>query len=590
MPRPSFPSSVPTLRTATLAAALALALALALAGCRGAGPAVEGIAAVQGPGERSAHEGRPARLEGVVTLRMDEGVFVQSLAADADPATAEGLYLLPAEGQPVLEVGQHVRAEGTVAESGDGAVLTTLADARVEVLGRAPLPEPVVLAAPPADWEALEGMRVRVDAELTVVATDALLRFGEAGLAFGGRVFSPTEVAAPGDDARAVREANAARRIVIDDASSAADPAGIAWLPAPLGGDVTLRSGSTLAGVEAVVDHRFGSHRLQAVQPPARLEAAPRPAPPQVEGAVRIAGMNLLNLFNGDGQGGGFPTERGAKDYDAYTRQLAKHVATITALDPSIIAAQELENDGYGPESAVRELADALNAAQPGARWTAVAPAEAPGTDAIAVGLLYRADRVEAVGGPALRFGGPFQRGSRPPLAQSFRAPGGPVFTVVSVHFKSKGGCDEAEGANRDAGDGQGCFNAQRVASVEALHDWIAGDPTGSGSDRVALVGDFNAYGMEDPMRGLRERGWVDPLAGAGSYSFVFQGQSGRLDHAMLSASMASALRGAAKWHSNADEPVAFGYDGPLGREAGPWRSSDHDPMLLGFAFGADGR
>ena len=70
---------------------------------------------------------------------------------------------------------------------------------------------------------------------------------------------------------------------------------------------------------------------------------------------------------------------------------------------------------------------------------------------------------------------------------------------------------------------------------------------------------------------------------GAAPHSFVFDGQAGRLDHAMLSASMAAMLRGAAKWPVNSDESIGFAYDGALGREAGPWRSSDHDPMLLGF-------
>jgi hypothetical protein len=349
----------------------------------------------------------------------------------------------------------------------------------------------------------------------------------------------------------------------------------IAWLYAPLSAETPLRAGSTLTRVQGVLDQRWGGYRLQA-DAAAELQQAPRPSAPSVDGDLRIAGMNLLNLFNGDGQGGGFPTERGARNHDAYTRQLAKHVAVISALDPTIIAAQE--------------LAEALNAAQPGARWTPVASEGRPGTDHITVGILYRADRVEAVGAPALATDGPFEHGSRPVLAQSFRVGRGPVFTVASVHFKSKGGCDAAEGANRDQGDGQGCFNAKRVESAEVLHAWLATDPTGSGSDRVAVLGDFNAYAMEDPMRGLRERGWVDAMAAGGasadapaSHSYVWDGQSGRLDHALLSPAMAAMLRGAAKWHVNSDESVAFAYNGPFGREASPWRSSDHDPMLLGF-------
>ena len=44
---------------------------------------------------------------------------------------------------------------------------------------------------------------------------------------------------------------------------------------------------------------------------------------------------------------------------------------------------------------------------------------------------------------------------------------------------------------------------------------------------------------------------------------------------------MAKRLRGAAEWHSNADEQDASGYQGR--NVPGPWRSSDHDPLLLGF-------
>jgi len=578
---------MPLIRRAPLALALGAALLAIGCGDRPAAVAAEGIAAVQGAGERSAFEGQRARIEGVVTLLMADGAFVQSLQPDADAATAEGLFVMPADGQPGLEVGQHVVAEGLVAESGDGATLTTLADARIEVRGTAPLPEPLALTTPPAEWEAHEGMRVRIEAPLTVTGNDALLRFGEVDLAFGGRLYTPTEVAAPGEAAKAVRDENRRRLVVLDDARTAENPGTIAWLPAPLSAEAPLRAGSTLTGVQGVLDQRWGGYRLQADAAVTNVQQAPRPAAPVVEGAIRIAGMNLLNLFNGDGQGGGFPTERGAKDHDGYARQLAKHVTVITALDPAIIAAQELENDGFGPESAVQELADALNAAQPGARWTPVASDGRPGSDQITVGILYRADRAEAVGAPALATEGPFEYGSRPVLAQSFRVGDSPVFTVASVHFKSKGGCESAEGADRDQDDGQACFNAKRVESAEAMHAWLATDPTGSGSDRVVAIGDYNAHAMEDPLRVLRERGWVDaPMAaedGVTPHSFVFDGQAGRLDHAMLSPSMAALLKGAAKWPVNSDESIGFAYDGVFGGEAGPWRSSDHDPLLLGF-------
>ncbi|MBS3896779.1 ExeM/NucH family extracellular endonuclease [Silanimonas sp.] len=574
---------------------LAAPLALLLAGASlpalvAAAPAVA-IAEVQGRGAQSPLLGRTVQIEGVVTLAFRDargGVFVQSLLPDADPASAEGLFLLPAKGQPALQPGQHLRATGRVVESGGGASLTSLAAARIEVLGRAALPEAQVLHAPPADWEALEGMRVRVAAPLTVSGNHTLQRFGEVELAFGGRLFTPTEKVAPGAAARQRLAENRARRLLLDDARADPEPATIDWLPEPLSDAAPLRAGSVLHGVSGVVDERFGRHRLQAERPVQRIEQAPRPPVPEVAGDLRIVGMNLLNLFNGDGRGGGFPTARGARNAEAWQRQLAKHVAAIRALDPDLLALQEVENDGSGPDSAIGQLAAALNAAQPAARWAVVVPPDRPGGDAIAVGLLYRADRLEALGRPALRLGRPFDWGNRPPLAMSFRSPGGTPFTVVSLHFKSKGGCEDADPANRDQGDGQGCFNPMRVTANRALAEWIATDPTGSGAEAVALIGDFNAYAQEDPIRLLRDAGWLDAFAAVPAerqYSFVFDGQAGRLDHALINPAMAARLRGAAKWHNNSDESAAFGYDGSHGRRAtaSPWRASDHDPLLIGI-------
>jgi predicted extracellular nuclease len=167
-------------------------------------------------------------------------------------------------------------------------------------------------------------------------------------------------------------------------------------------------------------------------------------------------------------------------------------------------------------------------------------------------------------------------------MAQSFRAGDGPVFTVVANHFKSKG-CGEAAGPEADQQDGQGCWNPTRSESARRLDTWLRSDPTRSGSDLAMIVGDLNAYTMEDPIRLLTESGWRDAFAGdAAPYSYVFDGQTGRLDHALLSPGLAARLAGAAEWHSNADEPTARGYrERPQDR--GPWRSSDHDPLVVGL-------
>lgn len=84
----------------------------------------------------------------------------------------------------------------------------------------------VTLTAAPADWQALDGQQVRIAAPLTLAGTDGLARFGELTVAFGGRLWQPSEVAAPRSAAHdKVVADNRHRRLLLDDGSSARDRA-----------------------------------------------------------------------------------------------------------------------------------------------------------------------------------------------------------------------------------------------------------------------------------------------------------------------------------------------------------------------------
>ena len=579
---------------------LLIASSLLLAGCEAppqdtAAPALanglQAIGQVQGSGARSPLEGERVTVEGIVVANFAKnlgGVFIQSESEDGDPATAEGLFVLrSADAEPRLRAGDRVRLTGTVLEQGEGdQTLTALDAASVEVTGRGQATPRVLAQAPAtaAGWESLEGELLSITAPLTVTGNDGLARYGELFTSFGGRLYSPTEVAAPGAGAQAVADENARLSLRLDDARSGQDPKNLWFLPGDWNDAAPLRTGSVVTGVQGVLDQRFGSLRLQLTEALGSIEQAPRPAAPTVPGDRRIAGFNVLNLFNGDGQGGGFPTDRGAATPAEHARQVAKLVAAVQALDPDLAALMELENDGYGPDSSLAQFVDALNASGPHTDWRFVDSGEGPGSNAIRVGIIYRSRRFEAVGKPASIAEGPFERASRAPLAQAFRAGRGPVFVVVANHFKSKGGCDGATGGDADSGDGQACFNATRVESARRLNEWLATDPTGASPEGALVIGDLNAHAQEDPLRLMYSRGWQDAFALAKAerpYSFVWAGHSARLDHALLDAGLAGRLRGAAEWHANADESDRFDYR--RDRDNDPWRASDHDPMLLGL-------
>jgi predicted extracellular nuclease len=574
------------------------------------GPATAIASLPRRSGSGIAEMGR-ITVEGVVVGVFQAGLngyFLQSGIGedDGNERTPEGVFVELSETVAAPKVGERLRVAGKWSRSDDRAA-STWALREVDQVQRcddSTLPPVVELSAPPADWASLSGMRVRIPGPAVLSGNESLLRYGEATIAFGDtRLYAATEQKRPGPSARQAEQDNRQRSLLLDDGRGGEYARNLWWLPQPVSAQAPYRAGSLLHGLEGVIDHRHGRWRLQLLRPAASVQQAPRPEPPaRAEGSVRVASFNVLNFFNGDGSGGGFPTERGAASPDLQQRQRSKLVAAMRQLDADVIALMEVENDGFGADSAVAELAAAL--AGPARRgsasipWQAVRPdgLDQVGRDVITVGLVYRADRVEPVGPARTLAVAPFDDHSRMPLAQTFRPLAGSSearpFVVVVNHFKSKGGCNDADEANTDQGDGQACYNAVRVDSAQALADWLASDTDGVGADATLILGDLNAYRREDPIRALTQAGYRDLLAVADDpglpppHSFVFQGQAGLLDHALAGKALVDRVVGAGVWSINADELPEFAYDGDSrsGRRlysADPWRSSDHDPVWV---------
>jgi hypothetical protein len=286
-----------------------------------------------------------------------------------------------------------------------------------------------------------------------------------------------------------------------------------------------------------------------------------------------------------------------------FDRQWPKIVAGILAIDPDVIGLNEIENDGYGPASAMAALVDQLNAATAPGTYAyidvdaATGQVNALGLDAIKVGLIYKPGSVTPVGQTAalnsVEFvnGGDGEARSRPSLAQAFeQSANGQVFIVDVNHLKSKGSpCDAP-----DAGDGQGNCSGVRAAAAAELVTWLAADPTGTGDPDVLLIGDYNSYAKEDPIDVLVAGGFtnlLEALIGPGAYSYVFDGQWGNLDYAFASTDAQAQVTGVTSYHINADEPSVLDYNtnfksaGQIGSLFSPdqYRGSDHDPIIVGL-------
>lgn len=548
------------------------------------------IGAVQGTGNISPKKGQNVTVRGVVVADFQGsgemgGFFVQD-GGDSNANTSDGIFVVSSS--PV-NVGDAVQVSGKAAESFSR---TQLNNGQATICGTAPNLTPVPLALPVTttdDLEKYEGMWTTFSQTLYVTEVYNLGRYGEISVA-SERLWQPTNVTLPGPSAIAMQAANDLKRIILDDGSTIQNPDPIEF-PAPgLTASNTLRVGDSVTDLTGVMDYAFGSYRIQPVSTPTWVHDNPRTAAPTVSGSLRVASFNVLNYFNGPT----FPTSRGASTPEEFTRQRTKIINALVAMNADIIGLIELENDGFDANSAIQDLVNGLNdAAPPGTTYAFINPGgSGVGWDEITVGIVYRVETVQPVGAAALKTNGAFASLNRVPIAQTFlQISTGGKLTVAVNHFKSKG---SACPGDPDTGDGQGNCNQTRVNAANDLVSWLATDPTASGDPDFLIIGDLNAYMMEDPIAAIKNAGYtnlIEAYQGFFAYSYVFEGQSGQLDHALTNASLTAQVVAAVEWHINPDEPIALDYNMEFKTSgqiislysADPYRSSDHDPVLMGL-------
>jgi hypothetical protein len=578
-------------------------------------PGVHTIPQIQGAGATSPFAGTRQTTEGIVTHKVSNGFYLQDPSGDGDPATSDGMFVFTGVA-PTVAIGDRVRLTGTVTEFNAGnsdRPLTELTGVNgLTVLSSGHTITPVTLALPLAHadhFERYEGMLVRITTPLTVSQNYFQGRYGQVTLS-AGRLEKPTNRYRAGTpQATAAAAANAANMIVLDDNRTSQNPNPIPYL----GTDNTLRAGDTVANLVGVID--FGlitasnpgptAYKLQPTEAPVFTRVNQRSAAPALAGGnVKVASFNVLNYFttftdgntasgeSGQGCRQGTTVSasncRGTNTLQEFLRQRAKIVAAMAAINADVFGLMEIQNNG---DVAVANLVEALNAAV-GQGTYAVVPmppvAGATGDDAIRVAMIYKPRKVRLVG-QALADTDPLN--NRPPMAQAFSSWNGKRFSVIVNHLKSKSSCPVAGSADADRGDGQGCWNATRVAQARRLLGSMIPRVQAAAKDPdVLVIGDLNAYGAEDPVNVLTAAGLVNQVErfvrpSALPYSYVFDGEAGYLDHALTTASLSPQVVGVAEWHINADEPSVIDYNTEFKPQdlysATPYRASDHDPVII---------
>jgi uncharacterized protein len=635
----TFSNDDPTPQTASCTATIRVMLELPADLCEVDPGLLTPISEIQGPGAATPIEGERIVTRGVLTADFSSGgatglpnnqglrgFFIEAIEADRDddPLTSEGVFVFDGGGNAPGELGDLIHVAGIAGEFNDVTQVSASRHQACDDTGvDTELPPPALLPLPadPFDradsFEPLESMRV-THPELTVVEFFQLERFGEVRLSSGGVLQNPTNVVDPYDDDayNAILTFNRANNIILDDGRTGQNlnrlPLGeVDPLPYVEPGD-TLRIGDQLRDHTTILHFGFGEWRLQPIDIDAITQefqdnrTRPRPeTPPEVGGTMTVASFNVLNYFDGDGQGGGFPTARGAVTPSELERQTAKLVDAIKRIDADVVGLIEIENDG-GENQATRTLVDALNHAYEAEVYDFV-DTGVIGTDAIKMAYIYKPANVEATGDYAILDSSVDQRfddtRNRPVLAQTFtELRTNEAVTVAVNHLKSKGsGC----GGPPDDDPRQGNCNGTRTAAAEAMADWLATNPTEQDATGTLIIGDLNAYAKEDPIRTLQMAGYTDLLdyfapADSIPYTYTFDATQGYLDHALADGELLPFVTGAAAWHINADEVPALDYQESVFVTGGSsrfrtaavaeayyqpdaFRSSDHDPVLVGL-------
>ncbi|HHQ4735566.1 ExeM/NucH family extracellular endonuclease [Aeromonas veronii] len=622
-------------------------------------------------------------VKGIVTTlgqSLTKGFYLTDPAGDGNTITSDGIFVYLKDARSDIKVGTELCLEAQVEEFLGGTQLKLKWDGtspRIQVLGQGKNVPVSVLKV--NDDESLkqalnrhEGMRVRLDSSSDLHLTrnygfDYKVYRNNVELAHKTPLIKPTQLhIANSADAVALATQNGSNRLVVESDYKAPDGV-LPWFPGWDADQGYLRIGDQLTGLEGVIVYNKDAFRL-VVPSDVTLTAGAllrspeedrQDAPARLAGSdLRIGSFNVLNYFTSHSSIGGALNilckdqadadnakgcNRGAKSQPEFEKQRTKIVNAITAMDADLLGLMEMENNGFEDNSALHNLVTRLNEQQKDASKhyayvrlpvTALTDGKFFGGDAIMVAMIYRPALLTPSGDasviklPEQRYttGGVAKTaGQRDSLVQTFTlAKSKEPLTLVVNHLKSKGsGCYENGDGKTEPADLQGKCTEFRVSAAKVLGEAVSKLP-----GQVLLVGDFNSYAKEDPIRVLTdynpatsERKIVSAshtFIGEQSYeqlgrevtrsyglidlnvkfnkekaiSYSYDGELGTLDYALANPALASKVAGVADWHINSFESSLFEYGsqytGTLLKSDNPFSASDHDPIIVDLRLESD--
>lgn len=345
-----------------------------------------------------------------------------------------------------------------------------------------------------------------------------------------------------------------------------------------------LRTGAVVRNLTARVT---GERRLESGRAPHFSDTKPSGRVPQLgQTDLRICSANIQNFFYHLGGYASRKTTRGQ-----YELQRLKIASALLKMNADLYALCELEKGPAAPTQLVQKMNELCRHD----RYAWVNTGASDG-DTISVGYIYRKDRVEPYGPPRFAYEQPGSIYAYRFMLQGWRELRNyEVFYISLNHLRSKRGTPEESARKRMA----------NVDSVLTSIDALMADECYRDED-LLLLGDYNSYTMEQPIRAFVRAGYQDLLP-HGGYSYVYDAQMGYLDRVFASPSMAAMVTRVVPVHWNTDTHYSLGYKSkynyknrlipsdspddirrllsPQGRQNLLFRYADHDPILIGIRF-----
>ncbi len=499
---------------------------------------------------------------GIVTAKFMEdemlgGFFLQDKTGDGNPNTSDGIFIYSLTDN--VSIGDEIEITATVSSDELHIYLTNAADVKLISRNNAVEPVKINYSISNSNLSPYRGMLVEFDQTLWVNNNYNLSSRRELELGVNRKPI-PSNLAFPQtSEYTALVNENALASIYLNNVTG------------------LVRMGERVDNLQGVLNYTNGRYVIVPSQLPVNFYGNPRNRKHADIGNynLKVCGFNLEYYLTSTN------SNMGPRTQEEMNRQHAKIVDALIAIDADIYGLVEIEQG----QAALSKLAQALNAATSSSRYTYVTDNTTASGTYTKAGYLYRSDKVAPYGN--LR-----TINSPTPLfrkqLQAFNLKSNNERFILSVnHFKAKSGCPSS-GADADQGDGQGCFNATRVKEANAVISAVNSNKGSYGDDDVLVIGDLNAYAKEDPITAFVNAGYTDMLQyfhTDSAYTYVYRGEAGYLDHALANESMSKQITGVTPFHINADEESVYGYSGSK-YQADMFRSSDHDPVIVGIALG----